>query len=275
MSVKLICFDLDGTFLDDSKNIPPENLRAIEKAAEKGVHIVPATGRTYTGLPEVLRQIPCIRYFITANGAHVYDAREDKVISRAEIPLELAIRFYDYADTLPAIYDCYKFTCGYMTKSMWDQCEKYVSNPDMLRHVRNMRKPVPELKQYLREVGEDILKMQMFFIDMDERRRQLELMPKLFPELVFSSSIPGNVEINIAGGTKGQALIRLCRLLGFEPEEAMAIGDGSNDMDMIAAAGTGVAMENATPELKAIACYVTDNNNQAGFAKAIEKLVLS
>lgn len=275
MSVKLICFDLDGTFLDDSKNIPPENLRAIEKAAEKGVHIVPATGRTYTGLPEVLRQIPCIRYFITANGAHVYDAKEDKVISRAEIPLELAIRFYDYADTLPAIYDCYKFTCGYMTKSMWDQCEKYVSNPDMLRHVRNMRKPVPELKQYLREVGEDILKMQMFFIDMDERRRQLELMPKLFPELVFSSSIPGNVEINIAGGTKGQALIRLCRLLGFEPEEAMAIGDGSNDMDMIAAAGTGVAMENATPELKAIACHVTDNNNQAGFAKAIEKFVLS
>ena len=275
MSVKLICFDLDGTFLDDSKNIPPENLRAIEKAAEKGVHIVPATGRTYTGLPEVLRQIPCIRYFITANGAHVYDAREDKVISRAEIPLELAIRFYDYADTLPAIYDCYKFTCGYMTKSMWDQCEKYVSNPDMLRHVRNMRKPVPELKQYLREVGEDILKMQMFFIDMDEHRRQLELMPKLFPELVFSSSIPGNVEINIAGGTKGQALIRLCRLLGFEPEEAMAIGDGSNDMDMIAAAGTGVAMENATPELKAIACYVTDNNNQACFAKALEKLVLS
>ena len=275
MSVKLICFDLDGTFLDDSKNIPPENLRAIEKAAEKGVHIVPATGRTYTGLPEVLRQIPCIRYFITANGAHVYDAKEDKVISRAEIPLELAIRFYDYADTLPAIYDCYKFTCGYMTKSMWDQCEKYVSNPDMLRHVRNMRKPVPELKQYLREVGEDILKMQMFFIDMDERRRQLELMPKIFPELVFSSSIPGNVEINIAGGTKGQALIRLCRLLGFEPEEAMAIGDGSNDMDMIAAAGTGVAMENATPELKAIACHVTGNNNQAGFAKAIEKFVLS
>ena len=69
-SKELSSFDLDGTFLDDNKNIPPENLRAIEEAAARGVHIVPATGRTYTGLPETLRSIPFIRYYITANGAH-------------------------------------------------------------------------------------------------------------------------------------------------------------------------------------------------------------
>ena len=275
MNIRLISFELDGTFLDDNKNIPPENLRAIEEAENRGVHIVPATGRTYTGLPETLRSIPFIRYFITANGAHVYDAKEDKVISRAEIPLSLAMRFYDYADKLPVIYDCYKLTCGYMTESMWLRCEEFIANPAMLKHVKAMRKPVPDLKKYLLETGEDILKMQMFFTDMDERRRQLEIMPRLFPELVFSSSIPGNVEINIAGGTNGQALVRLCRLLGFEAEQAMAIGDGSNDLDMVASAGTGVAMENAIEELKAAAKYITGNNNEAGFARAVEKFVLS
>jgi len=274
VEIKLISFDLDGTFLDDRKNIPEDNMRAIEAAAKKGVHIVPATGRTYTGLPQVLRDIPFIRYYITANGAHVYDAKEDKVISRAEIPLELALRFYDYADTLPAIYDCYKFTCGYMTEAMWNKCEEYIPNPDMLKHVKAMRHPVPELKQYLIETGDDLLKMQMFFLDMDERQRQLELMPKLFPELVFSSSIPGNVEINIEGATKGQALVRLCRLLGFDAENAMAIGDGSNDYEMIALAGMGVAMENAIDELKAVAKHVTGHCNEAGFARAIEKFVL-
>ena len=274
MEIKLISFDLDGTFLDDRKNIPPENMRAIEAAAKKGVHIVPATGRTYTGLPQVLREIPFIRYYITANGAHVYDAQEDRVISRAEIPLSLAMRFYEYADTLPAIYDCYKFTCGYMTESMWNRCDEFISNPDMLRHVKAMRHPVPDLKKYLIETGDDLLKMQMFFTDMDERRRQLELMPKLFPELVFSSSIPGNIEINIAGGTKGQALVRLCRLLGFEADSAMAIGDGSNDLDMVALAGTGVAMENAIDELKAVAKHITGHCNEAGFARAIENFVL-
>lgn len=274
MNIRLISFDLDGTFLDDNKNIPPENQRAIEEAAARGVHIVPATGRTYTGLPETLRSIPFIRYYITANGAHVYDAKEDRVISRAEIPLSLAMRFYEYADNLPVIYDCYKLTCGYMTESMWNKCEEYIKSPAMLKHVKAMRKPVPELKQYLLESGEDILKMQMFFTDMDERRRQLEIMPVLFPELVFSSSIPGNVEINIAAGTKGQALVRLCHLLGFEPQEAMAIGDGSNDLDMVSAAGTGVAMENAIEELKAAARYITGNNNDAGFAEAVRKFVL-
>ncbi len=274
MDIKLISFDLDGTFLDDGKNIPEDNMRAIEAAAGKGIHIVPATGRTYTGLPQILRDIPFIRYYITANGAHVYDAREDKIISRAEIPLALALKFYDYADTLPAIYDCYKLTCGYMTESMWNKCGEYISNPAMLKHVKAMRHPVPDLRQYLIETGEDILKMQMFFTDMQERQRQLEIMPGLFPELVFSSSIPGNIEINIAGGTKGQALVRLCRLLGFEADSAMALGDGSNDLDMVAAAGLGVAMDNAIDELKAVAKYVTGNCNKAGFARAIEKFVL-
>ena len=274
MDIKLISFDLDGTFLDEKKNIPEDNLKAIEAAAKKGVHIVPATGRTYTGLPQVLRDIPFIRYYITANGAHVYDAAEDRVISRAEIPLELAMRFYEYADSLPAIYDCYKFTCGYMTESMWNKCDEFIPDPNMLKHVKAMRHPVPDLKQYLLETGDDLLKMQMFFTDMDERARQLELMPRLFPELVFSSSIPGNIEINIAGGTKGQALVRLCRLLGFEPENAMAIGDGSNDLDMIALAGMGVAMENAIEPLKAVAKHITGHCNDAGFARAVEKFVL-
>ncbi len=274
MEIKLISFDLDGTFLDDRKNIPEDNMRAIEAAAKKGVHIVPATGRTYTGLPQILRGIPFIRYYICANGAHVYDAQEDKIISRAEIPLELAMRFYEYADKLPAIYDCYKFTCGYMTESMWNRCDEFISNPDMLKHVKSMRHPVPDLRQYLIETGDDLLKIQMFFTDMEERQRQLEIMPRLFPDLVFSSSLPGNIEINIAGGTKGQALVRLCRLLGFGPENAMALGDGSNDLDMIAAAGMGVAMDNAIDELKAAAKYITGNCNEAGLARAIEKFVL-
>lgn len=275
MDIKLLSFDLDGTFLDDRKNIPPENMQAIEAAAKKGVHIVPATGRTYTGLPEILREIPFIRYYITANGAHVYDAKEDKVISRAEIPLALGMKLYDYLDTLPVIYDCYKLNRGYMSESMWHQCDKYIANPDMLRHVKAMRSPVPDLKSYLTETGDDLLKIQMFFTDIPERDRQLELMPKLFPQLVFSTSIPGNIEVNIAEGTKGQALVRLCRLLGFDESNAMAIGDGSNDLDMIASAGYGVAMDNAIDALKTVAKHVTGDCNDGGFAQAVEKFILS
>ena len=275
MDIKLICFDLDGTFLDDEKNIPPRNIAALEEAAARGVHIVPATGRTYTGVPQAIRELPFARYFITANGACIYDAAEGRALSLATIPLPLALRFFDYADTLPVIYDCYKESGGYSCQSMWHLYESYVPDAAIRRHVMAMRKPVEDFKAYLLESGDELYKMQMFFTDMDERRRQLEIMPGLFPELAFSSSIPGNIEVNIADGTKGHAILKLCKILGLDREQSLAIGDGTNDRDMLVSAGVGVAMGNAVEELKAVADHVTGHCNDAGFAMAIEKLVLN
>ena len=274
MDIKLISFDLDGTFLDDTKNVPERNFRAIEEAAARGVHIVPATGRTYAGLPDMLKNLPYIRYYISANGACVYDAQEDRALSKSMIPLELALRFYEHLETLPVIYDCYKEDSGYMSRHMWEQLDDHVLDPHMLRHVKEMRKPVDDLVTFLKESGEELLKMQMFFKDQAERERQLELLPKRFPELVFSSSIPGNIEVTIRGSTKGNALCQLCQHLGLEISQSMALGDGSNDRDMISTAGLGVAMENAEPVLLSIADYVTGHCNDAGFAQAIEKFVL-
>lgn len=275
MDIKLISFDLDGTFLDDSKSIPERNMQAMEAAAKKGVYIVPATGRTYTGLPDILKEQPFIRYYITANGSCIYDKMEGRAIYKAMIPLELAMRFYNHLDTLPVVYDCYMESCGYMSRSMWEQLDEYVPHPHMLRHIKAMRQPVDDLKSYLVSRGEDLLKMQMFFKDPLERERQLEILPGIFPELVCSSSIPGNIEVNILEGTKGQALSRLCGLLGLDISQSMALGDGSNDRDMIKTAGLGVAMENAEPGLLSLADYVTAHCNEAGFAQAIEKFVLN
>ena len=70
MPVKLIAFDLDGTLLDERKNIPEENMQALLAAAEAGTLLVPATGRIFTGIPETLRQLPGSRFFITINGAY-------------------------------------------------------------------------------------------------------------------------------------------------------------------------------------------------------------
>jgi len=275
MDIKLISFDLDGTFLDESKSIPERNLQAIEAAAAQGVHIVPATGRTYTGLPDTLKELPFIRYYITANGSCIYDKKESKALSKSMIPLELALRFYEHLDSLPVVYDCYMESSGYMSRHMWEQLDDYVPHPHMLRHIKSMRQPVDDLKTYLIEQGAELLKMQMFFKDHEEREHQLQLLPRLFPELVFSSSIPGNIEVNILGGTKGQALLKLCELLGLDISQSMALGDGSNDRDMIKTAGLGVAMENAEPGLLPLADYVTAHCNEAGFAQAIEKFVLS
>jgi Cof subfamily protein (haloacid dehalogenase superfamily) len=275
MSVKLIAFDLDGTFLDEKKNIPPENLRALEKAAEKGVHIVPATGRIYKGIPEALRELPFMRWFITANGSYIYDAAEDRAAARAEIPAEQAVAFYEYADTLGVLYDCYQDNWGYMTASMLKLAPDVIPDPGVRKLITGLRAPVPELKAYLKEKGTGVQKLQLYFTDMDQRARELEELPKRFPDLIFSTSMPFNIEINARTATKGQCLMSLCKLLGIEAKDTMALGDGTNDLDMLQKAGVGVAMGNAAPELLAAADFVTLSNNEAGFAKAVEKFIFA
>ena len=274
MSIKLIAFDLDGTFLDPKKNIHPDNIKALKAAAEKGVVIVPATGRIVGGVPQQIRELPFVRYYVTVNGAFVYDAVEDKAVARAEIPLEDALSLLRYEDSLGISYDCYQDGWGYMSADMYDRAGEYVTDPGILKLVLTLRTKVPELKEYLRQKGESVQKLQLYFTDMQERARQFETLPGMFPDMAFTTSVPFNIEINSSAATKGQGLAALCRLLGIKAEEVLAFGDDRNDADMIRFAGVGVAMENAIEELRAAADWVTASNSEAGVARGIERFVL-
>ena len=90
-----------------------------------------------------------------------------------------------------------------------------------------------------------------------------------FPALSVTSSIPTNIEINSGEANKGDALLRLCAILGLDPAETLAFGDGTNDSSLLRAAGLGVAMANALPAVKAAADALTASNNDAGVAKTI------
>jgi hydroxymethylpyrimidine pyrophosphatase-like HAD family hydrolase len=80
-----------------------------------------------------------------------------------------------------------------------------------------------------------------------------------------------NIEINSGDAHKGAALLELCRHLNIDPAQAMAFGDGLNDVTMIKTAGIGVAMGNADPRVKDVADFVTDTNDNDGVAKAIRR----
>lgn len=270
---KLIAFDLDGTLLDDRKQIPEENLRALRYAAEKGVHLVPATGRLLCAIPEQLAALPFIRYHILINGAKVYDAKEQRIISTAEIPRETALSLIEHGRELGCYYDCYHMDMGYMEKDMYDSLEDYISNPATLSFMRSVRKPVDDLAAYISENAPSVQKVQFFFKDMDERAHQLQLLPELFPEIIAASSLSSNIEINSANAGKGPALTALCSFLGIQPEEAIAFGDGLNDTDMLSAAGLGIGMANSDPAIYSAVNRFTASNNEAGVAKAIYELI--
>ena len=276
MNVKLIAFDLDGTLLDDDKHLPPENLAALQAAHAQGIFLVPATGRILKALPEELLAPGLFRYFIFANGALVYDLQEQRALYRARIEPELAVRLCTYMDTLPVLYDCYRGDCGYMTQWMYDRApEFFETEPHILKLVKSLRRPVPDLKQKIQEDGLPLEKLQMFFRPehMDERARQLELVPQLFPELIASSSLRNNIEINSARAGKGNALRALCEKLDLDTSESVAFGDGLNDADMLRAAGRGCAMQNAVPAVKDAADVIVETNNDAGVGREIFRLL--
>ena len=271
-NVRLIALDLDGTLLNSAKELTPRNRAALERAAAQGVHIVPSTGRFFQGMPEEIRLLPFVRYAITINGAAVYDAVEKKDIYSAEMTVEMATAIMVYLDTLPVIYDCYMDNWGWMTASMRDQAADFAPNVHYVRMIRELRKPVPELKAFLRERGRGVQKVQLFARDETLRQRLLRELESRFPGIIVSSSVPRNIEINQEKANKGDALLALARHLGIPQEETLAFGDGLNDVPMLKAAGVGVAMGNAPEDIKALSDRVTASCDEDGVAQVIEEL---
>lgn len=275
MEIKLIATDMDGTFLTDEKIAPPENLRALEECAAKGIEIVPATGRIVAGIPEEVKKLPGVRYVISTNGAVVVDLTADKEISTCRIENELAVKVMEMArDSEDEImFDAYVDGIGYTSEYFYQNVEKYVPTAAVVNLVRKTRRVVADHVACVKSCGKEVDKLNMFFVSGEARQRMREALARI-PELCVSSSLPNNLEINAAGADKGSALLRLAEHLGISREETMAFGDGENDLSMIKAAGFGVGMDNGEESVKAVADYITVTNNEAGVAKAIRQFVL-
>lgn len=270
--VRLIAADLDGTLLTTDKRLTERTERALRTAAEQGILIVPATGRILAGMPEEILRLPWIRYMILANGAMVWDREAETCLYRAEMSVETGLGVMAWLEGYPVIYDCYQDGQGWMTASMWEKAEAYAPSPFYLNHIRTLRKPVPELKAFLRGRGIPLQKIQAFCRTEETQQEILEKAAERFPGLAVSSSVTRNVEINDGKANKGAALLTLAEKLGIAPEETAAFGDGSNDLSMIRAAGTGIAMGNAVPPVKAAADRVTAGNDEDGVAVLAEEL---
>lgn len=275
MAVGLVLLDLDGTMLTTDKQISSVTYAALERASAMGVQIVPCTGRFYGGIPQVVRDLPFVRYFITVNGGNVWDRQADKVLYRAEIPMERGLELFDFMDTLPVIYDCFVDGAAYMEGNNYARIDEFISVPKDNEMVKTLRRPVDNLRQFVREKGASLQKTQMFFADIGKRNKMLPQIRAQIPDLLVSTSLVNNIEFTVPAASKGEALRFLANHLGVAVADTMAFGDMDNDRSMIEAAGIGVAMGNAEPCLKDIADYITDTNNADGVAKALEQFIFA
>ena len=282
--IRIIALDLDGTLLDSEKRLSEVNRAALERAAKKGILIVPTTGRFFGMMPPAVRDLPFVRYAITINGAQVYDRETDTAIVRDEIPLDMALGVMEVLDRFDVIYDCYRQNWGWMTAALQEKAADYATNEHYLKMVREFRKPVPELKAHLKATANDgdVQKIMLFARNTQVSGLSSQVLDAIrlelaarFPEIKVTSSTWNNIELNIRTAHKGNALKRFAEHLGLGLANCMAFGDGMNDFTMVEAAGLGVAMANAEPEVKRVAKWIAPSNDDDGVAAGLEEWVLN
>lgn len=274
MDIRLIAVDMDGTLLNSAKELTQKSLDTLREAHERGILIVPSTGRMAQGLPEYIKQLSFVRYIITINGGVVWDLAENVSLYEANIPYARAIEVMEFIQRYDAVNDCYLNGEAIMDRRFMDLIDYHI--PDSLAAVvRRSRKPVDGYVEYMRNMHADVQKIQMFFHDNEKRLAAIQELMQTFPDLTLACSQTYNIELNAASANKGNALTILCGQLGIDIGKTMAFGDGGNDKAMLLAAGYAVAMENGTDDIKAVADYITGSNDEDGVARAIEKLIFN
>lgn len=274
MRIDIIFSDLDGTLLLGDKGLSPGTAEALARAAERGISFVPATGRFFNAIPRAVQELPFWRYAIVMNGAVVWDRAEGRAIRRAELSPELAVRVMARLENFPGTLDCYmEDNCGWMEARYYAALDDWILDPVSRRIIREMRRPMEDLRGYVGRRGRPVQKIQSYFRDEATQRAVLAALAEEFPELSVACSLPGNVELTHRDATKGAAMTALCAHLGIPLERAVAFGDERNDCSMLAAAGMGVAMGNAAPETKAAARLVTGTNQEDGVARTLLRLL--
>lgn len=265
--IKLLAIDMDGTCLSDRKCISEENLQALHEAVERGVHVVPTTGRTLTCLPHQIRNQAFFRYVISSNGALLTDTYTGKDLYTAKIPYGTAAAF---------LRECDREGVGISAHIDRD----FVIQGHGLRLLGKLNfgkdaaftRCSPDIAGMIQENQSDVEEIQLFYFTDEMREKTKEL---LFERKDFLKAFSDcYVELYAPNASKGTALAALAQHMGIAREEIACIGDAENDLPMFETAGLRMAMGNGIPALKEKADVVLPSNNEHGVAVAIRQFIL-
>ena len=268
---ELAAFDLDGTLLRPDGTLSPYARRAVCDAAACGVEIVIASGRSYHSLPRELLSLGAVRYAITSNGAAVCRVPDGTRVFSMTLP-EHAVR-----GALALVPD------GIVVEGFYrgvPHCDaRYVEDPiafgcspAYVPYVQSTRTPEDNIRAFLLSHADELDSLNIVCPDADRRASLQALLTGALENVLFTSSTPHLLEIVHARAGKGAALRALCQLLGVSRTHTAAFGNADNDADMLAFAGLGVAVSDASPACLAAADEVCDSCALDGAAAVLRRI---
>lgn len=271
MDIRMIVVDMDGTLLNEVNKITARTIEVLQKAEDRGIMIVPATGRCRALLPDELRQNLNIRYAILENGAEIWDYKENKAVYQSSLPEGIAAQVYDRIKGHTCFAEFFRNGEAYSEMDCFDRLMGMELDQNFVNYFRRNHIFVRTFEK-LPEVLRQTKKINMYNLE-PSLRLELDKFLQDAGNCAMTSSVFDNLEVQNRKTGKGEALNILCERTGVSRKEVIAFGDGDNDLQMLQCAGIGIAMSNATEKTRNAADEVARSNKEEGVAVYLEKFL--
>lgn len=256
MSYKIVFFDIDGTLYDEQKNVPMSTIKAIEALKEKGIKVAISTGRS-NYLSKEIQKITGIETMVNFNGSYVSDGKN--IIYKEPVPLEIIEKIDSFSE---------KHNIGYSMSTVENTYRNRYGYEVMLEvlneHKVQMYKPIESLNNI------EVFGMNMF---VNEEEEQELLLPNV-PEIAFARWGLKVGDIMMKHINKSIGIEKALQYFEIDKSEAVAFGDGINDIEMLSYVGMGIAMGNGNDIVKKSSNLVTKHVNDNGIEYGLKKIGL-
>ena len=288
---KLITADLDGTLLNSYGVVTEYNKSIIKQLKNIGIEFVIASGRPTDSIKTIAKEIECENYFISGNGAILYDAKNNQILYENTINKNKILEIIKICEENSIFYNIYTER-EVIAKSLnynvlYYHKENISKDEDNKTHINI----IENIYEYILNREEKIIKMTIcdshksVFNAIIKKIKLIEGIEVLDVSHMSRKIIKQGTEeipieyfyteISAKNVDKWNAIQCLADKLGIKINEIIAIGDNINDLEMIKNAGLGIAMKGSTPILTSSSKYITKySNNEDGVGQALKEIIL-
>ena len=273
MDIRLIALDLDRTTLNAKGQLSQANEDAIRAAIANGVHVCIASGRAFDTLPKDVVKIPGIEYAITGNGAAIYDVVQKKCIHSYPISAQAVQTVLKISQNYPVTYEAFIDGVAYAGEEYIANPVKFGATEQAVAYVQSTRHLQKDIVAFIHQHIDELDSMDVIVKTEEMKQELMRKTAAATDEVYLTSSVTQLLEIAHKDAGEQSGVKYIAQKLGIEREQIAAFGDALNDLDMITYAGVGIAMENASDEVKQEADYVTLHHDEDGIAYAFHHIL--
>lgn len=278
--IKIVMTDMDGTYMENSFKVVEENLKTTRTLAERGIPVCAVTARNLGLVRRMLHLGELETYCVNNNGCSVHNVQTGESLWSNPIPEKWVVAAVKAYEKIKDTGIQVELHTGEMSID-YGPLKTRPSHADMENEKTEQAYRCPTVVAESLDHALELAQGKIELIRVFDYQEKPGLPGSFYRDLIMggefmlTSSNEIVLEIMAAGSSKRNGAEQLAKALGIKREEVMCLGDGANDIGMINWAGVGVAMGNASDEVKAAADYVSCDFKQGGVARAVEKFILN